>query len=470
MIFLLQWRWQLGLLLCCSAGVFAQVVPTGVLEKNPELRLQVDLPVVEMQGQTRQHFYLGQGNAAAVNRAVVERNWDILPDLLADYRQSADFEQTVHDYALGAWYRSQLRHGEAIALYRRILVQYPDADYLRFDLGVMLFEDRQYKEAAAHIQASKVGLAPELQEVARHYLQEMEKRAAIKPYVTANFEKNNNVNNASSAESLEWQGRTWHKSPDSLPKKAMGLRYGAGISKDINMYANHHASVSVELEGLHYWDNPDYNEQTLALSAGYKYQDVKQNLSLMPFAQRVWLDGQGYYQELGIRAAYNRRLNSQLSAHVGLHYSQKDYADTEIAKRFDSEISRLNLAYRYRFNPQWTLFGGADLTYDHTQAKENASLRYGIHMGLLAQTAQGAGGQISVRYAQRDFQAKENLLYGFARKDKEYYLQAAFWHQKMQYHGFMPKLHIHYHRIDSNMEALYSRDAVQSFISVEKSW
>lgn len=40
---------------------------------------------------------------------------------------------------------------EAVDLYRELLSERPDLVYPRFDLGVMLFEDKQYREALVQL-------------------------------------------------------------------------------------------------------------------------------------------------------------------------------------------------------------------------------------------------------------------------------------------------------------------------------
>ena len=76
---------------------------------------------------------------AQINRALIGRDWKTLEGLLAQYKAAPDRDAVLYDYALGALRRSQLRHDEAVSLYRGILAKHPDLAYPRFDLGVMLF-------------------------------------------------------------------------------------------------------------------------------------------------------------------------------------------------------------------------------------------------------------------------------------------------------------------------------------------
>ena len=69
---------------------------------------------------------------AQINRALIGRDWKILEGLLAQYKAAPDRDAVLYDYALGALRRSQLRHGEAVSLYRGILAKHPDLAYPRF--------------------------------------------------------------------------------------------------------------------------------------------------------------------------------------------------------------------------------------------------------------------------------------------------------------------------------------------------
>ena len=62
---------------------------------------------------------------AQINRALIGRDWKTLEGLLAQYKAAPDRDAVLYDYALGALRRSQLRHGEAVSLYRGIWQNIP---------------------------------------------------------------------------------------------------------------------------------------------------------------------------------------------------------------------------------------------------------------------------------------------------------------------------------------------------------
>ncbi|HHA3918262.1 TPA: hypothetical protein ACOB26_001366 [Neisseria gonorrhoeae] len=63
---------------------------------------------------------------------------------------------------------------EAADLYRELLSERPDLVYPRFDLGVMLFEDKQYREALVQLHRAEEVLPPDMRQLAREYIRQAE--------------------------------------------------------------------------------------------------------------------------------------------------------------------------------------------------------------------------------------------------------------------------------------------------------
>lgn len=437
------------------------------LEKTPDI---LPIPNVEVQVESNQtsKLNLGQGMVRDINQAIVTKNWQTLEELLKDYPSSNEYDVLLYQYALGAWYRSRLKHAQAIKVYQQMLMDNPDFHYVRFDLAIMLYENKQYDEAQAELIRVKSFLNTHMQGLVERYLEQIRQRKKADFDFHINYEKNDNVNNASSATHVQWGGRTWQKSAESLPQKATGVRYGMGVSKDIALQGNHYLNTNMDFRGVHYWDNPRYDEQTVSLGVGYKYQNINSHFSLSPFIDYTWFDDELYQREMGIKANFNRRINTRLNVGMGVQYFERYYDNERLAKLYDSHVNLINVGYRYALAPRILVFGGADVTNDNTKDKEQASVRYGLNMGILGEMDSGLGARVSVRYVKRNFEVPEQLLYGFTRRDDEYYLQTSWWHNKLHYKGFMPNLNISYRKVDSNMDDLYSRDGVQSFISIEK--
>ena len=403
-----------------------------------------------------------------INRAVIRQDWDALTDLLAQYRTRPDRDQILYDYALGALRRSQLRHDEAVALYRGIVLRQPDLAYPRFDLGVMLFENKQYREAAAELERAKPDLQPDMQQLADHYLKAVKDAQSWQPEASLQYEATDNVNSASATEIIEWGGRQWHKTADSLPQSAHGFRYGLGLSREINLGGHHFAYGNLSGDGVHYWDNREFNEQSVNLAAGYKNRSITRSFGIVPFAEQNWLGGSRYNRSFGAHADFSRRLNVRWRVMLNAGYVRKHYQDHRMAARYDAGMPLAGATLLYTAPKNWLFYGGADWSHDITKEAEQASVRKGVRLGMVKFFSDGLGLRANLRYTRRTFDAPGELVYRFIRKDREYQANASIWHDKIAWKGLVPHLNMRYLRTDSNMSGFYSRRNMQWFVSVEK--
>ena len=79
----------------------------------------------------------------AITLFLVQKNWQALKPLLTIYATQPQFDKILYQYALGALSRAEKNYSQAIELYQQIVHQNPELIYPRFDLGIMLFENKQ---------------------------------------------------------------------------------------------------------------------------------------------------------------------------------------------------------------------------------------------------------------------------------------------------------------------------------------
>ncbi|UOO82315.1 surface lipoprotein assembly modifier [Uruburuella testudinis] len=413
-----------------------------------------------------------RGNAALttelINRALVAQQWDLLAELLAVYPQAEGYDAMLYDYARGAWLRSQQRYPEAVALYRGIVAQQPNLAYPRFDLGVMLFENKQYREAAAELSRAEPDLAAPMQALVQRYQAAIAKQQGWQPNVNLQYEQTDNVNNASAEREILLGGTRFVKNEESLPQSAHGFRYGVGLAREVNVGGNHFVGADAGFDGVHYWDNQDYSEQSLNLSGAYRWRDFHQSAGIVPFVTQNWLGGSRYSRQFGATLEYSRRLNARWQASAAYTHMQRRYAEEAVAQRHNGALNQISATLMWQPASKWLLFGGADYSRDHTRDQSESSARNGGRIGAVY-AAPDWGARISLRYVLRDFEA-DNDFFGYPRRDKEYHAGAALWHNKLAWKGLVPKLNFRYLKIDSNIPAFYSRSSAQWFVSVEKQW
>lgn len=406
-----------------------------------------------------------------INQAVIDRRWDMLADLLALYRTLPAADTTLVRYAEGALMRSQNRHDEAVQRYRQIVAEHPDLDYVRLDLGLMLAEDKQYQEAAQELAVvAKADVAPPVRRLAEQVQKNLAETQSWQPSVDFQYAQTDNVNQASDRETIEWNGRQWRKTADSLPKSAHGFRYGVGVAREKNLGGHHFLYTHFNADGVHYWDNQDFNEQSLSAAAGYKWRNAAQTWGLVPFAEQNWLGGSRYNRLAGIKAEHSRRLSNRWQLALNGSFYQKRYRQHQTAERYDSNTLSTGATGIYQVSPDWAVYGGADWSGENTRERELASDRYGLRIGSAKTFANGLGLRANLHYARRLFKKEGSLVYLFKRQDNEYLADASLWHKALSYKGLTPKLNLRYLRIDSNMPGFYSRKSLQGFVSVEKAF
>ena len=413
-----------------------------------------------------------RGNAALttelINRALLAQQWDLLAELLAVYREAEGHDAVLYDYARGAWLRSQQRYPEAIALYRGIVARQPDLAYPRFDLGVMLFENKQYRAAAAELARAEPDLAAPMQALVQRYQAAMAQQQGWQPSANLQYEQTDNVNNASAEREVVLNGVRFVKNEESLPQSAHGFRYGVGVAREMNVGGNHFIGADAGVDGVHYWDNQEYSEQSLNLRGAYRWRDFHQSAGVVPFVTQNWLGGARYSRQFGSSLEYSRRLNARWQASGAYTHMQRRYAEEALAKRHDGALNQLSATLMWQPAAKWLLFGGADYSRDNARDNAESSERKGGRIGAVY-AAPSWGARTNLRYVLRDFEA-DNDFYGYPRRDKEYHAGAALWHNKLAWQGLVPKLNFRYLKIDSNMPSFYSRSSAQWFVSVEKAF
>jgi len=456
---------------CCitlSTPVLAQEVPPAqnvffqnIPQIQPELLLNqpdIDTP---NPAPTKENSSLEE----RINFAIIHKDWLELEKLLGQYRTATNFDPTLYDYGLGALYRHQGRQKEAITLYRQILARQPDLHYPRFDLAMMLYEDKRYAEAKTELETAAPYLAPPLQSLVGQVLASIKKSQEWQPNFNLSYESTDNVNQASDIRELVVGEATFIRSDDSLPQEAHGIRYNVGAAKEKNIMGNHYAYTSIDTEGVNYWDNSDYSELTLQANLGYRHKNIERSWGAVAIAGQNLLGGSQYNQNYGLTLEYNRKISDQWQISGNLSHIQKRYTDDDLASYYDGHANSTAWILLYQPKPRWLVYAGADFMRDDLADQAESSDRQGIRGGM-AFSGENISVRSSLRYAQRDFK-EDNFFYGEKRKDDEYQFSTTLGHKKFNWKGFTPKLNYEYKKIDSNLP-LYERSNSTFFVKVDK--
>lgn len=458
---------------CCialSTTAIAQESPptqTVFFEKTPQIQPELLLNQPSLNTPNIAPLAEGSSLEKSINFAIVSKDWQKLEELLAKYRTTVNFDAILYNYGLGALYRHQGRQKEAITLYQKLLERQPDLYYPRFDLAMMLYEDKRYAEAKVQLETAEPYLAPALQALVSQILSSIKKSQEWQPTLNFSYESTDNVNQASDLKELVIGEATFIRSDDSLPQDAHGIRYEIGATQEKNLEGNHYIYKNIDLGGVSYWDNSDYSELTLQSNLGYRYKDIKQSWGVITTVEQNLLGGGRYNKNYAATLEYSRQISDQWQVSSSFTHLQKRYEGDDLANYYNGHANSTAWILLYQPKPRWLIYVGTDLMRDDLKDQAESSDRYGIRGGMAF-----SGNEISLRssfrYAQRDFKA-DNFFYGEKRKDDEYQFSTTLGHRKLSWKGFTPKLNYEYQKIDSNL-SLYERSNSIAFVKVDKSF
>ncbi|MEH8027576.1 surface lipoprotein assembly modifier [Gallibacterium anatis] len=401
-----------------------------------------------------------------IQSAILQQQWALLPRLLRQYQQQGHYDPALYHYALAAYYFNTLQYDKAILHYQTLLDLHPEVIYPRFDMAVIFFENYQYLQAKQQFERLMLKADGKLKTLIEAYLQEIEHRQQWQPYVNFQYVKTDNVNNASSEREITINGKPLVKDEESLPQSAQGVRYAFELERIKNITGNHFWQTTLGYNGVYYWDNQYYNEQTLHFSLGYMWRDAQFIGKIIPFVEQNWFGVHRYNHQFGVKLFSQIQLSEHWLWQNRLANMRKHYADTSLADRYNGNENTVSTTIIWQDNTHWQSWLNLELVSDRLKEKSSSSLKWASGFGITYYQKQW-GTQINVRYIDRHF-ADHHYLMHLKRHDREYQLNGTIWYQKLSWKGFLPQLHIRYQRINSNIPAFYSRKNQELFFTIEK--
>lgn len=402
--------------------------------------------------------------------ALVKKQWDLVIQILDIYKQIPDHDQPLYQYATAGYLRNQNKHTQSLAYYERMLQDNPELHYVRMDYMIVLFENKQLKQALEQINILKTkNLHQSYQDLLIAYESAILKAKKIKFNVNMNYENTDNVNNASNIEYIQLGGLQFKRNQESLPQKASGISYDISISKLDNIKGNHFLSTRLSLDGTYYFDNHDYNEETLTLDTAYQYRNIRHYFKLQPFFDYTRFNQTSYRHQLGIISDYSYSFLPNWQSSFSTYYSQQFYTSEQVAKLYDGHSIGTSITQFWFPTQHQAVFLGADVHHRHTKSLDERSIRHGLRLGTQSEW-QNIAGRLDLRYGIREFKYPHFFFKHITRQDDELQLQTTVWLPKFHWHGYNPALNYQYSKIESNIPVLYNRNNQRWFISIDKNF
>lgn len=360
--------------------------------------------------------------------------------------------------AMLAWRERNM--AQAIDDYRQLIAHQPRLVNARLQLAIILFQDQQNETSADQfekLQAEK--LSPSLKQLIAYYRNALQQRSQWQFDFGITYLADSNVNNAPKAGS---QYKNWKSSEQ--PERADGVGYNLSLSKKFLLNQGFQWRIETDLQGKYYWNNHKYNELSLRFGTGLAYQNLKTEISLLPFVEKFLYAGgenardnhlHSYTNSWGAELGLSHWLTPNWKVSSNIEYGKNHYPS-----RQDLNGHYYNLSNSLYFIPRsdYFFFVGADYYRKTTEKKSNQFDRKMLRLGWGQDWKWGISTRLSLNYAWRYY--AEPILhkpifflpdfYQIRQKNKEYGVNLMLWHRALHWQGITPKLTWSYQKVKSN--------------------
>lgn len=354
----------------------------------------------------------------------------------------------VWAFALQA--KFERRYDKAIRLYRNLLARYPDIDFIRLQLAITFFENKDNDSAEQQfrkLQTSQT-LSYEFQHLVEAYLKQLQTRDDWRFTTALSYLDEKNINNAPEA------GTRIGNWTASKPESAQGFSYGLVAQKTWSLPQGWFSEYRFSGFGKRFWNNAKYDELSLRNSVGLGYRNIDLTLAILPFYEQQFYSGGNNAASHGL-ARYANASGLQLENHVQLsthwrlythvEYKINHYHEKSDANGYDGTI---NNTLFYIPSPEQYGFIGTEYQYAHRRTQSLSYQRYAGYLGWGYEWNVGLSSLIRIGYAEKHYQGKDFWL--IQQTDHDYFGSLTLWHRDLYFYGLTPKLTWLYQRTDSN--------------------
>lgn len=405
----------------------------------------------------------------ALNLAIISRNWGAVREILPVYRQTANRDQVLVDYAQGALYAGDGEYKKAIALYRKMIADNPNLSRVRMDLAILLYADKQ--DIAARDQFVKLRSEPSNDAVINgtidQFLKNIDERSAWSFDASLSYLHDDNVNNASKSPTIRSGRLTFKKRPEALPQTGRGFEFSFGADRDFNIAGSSYISFDADTSGKIYWNNHDYDDINFNISSGYKYKDARNIAGIAPFARWRVIGGKAYSHTTGFSLHGSRWVspNWQISS-----YNEMGWEKSNVNKNTPTEkqlYTSLNALWAPKSSQYFMV--GANLYNDDTGIPASSYLRPGTTFVWNQDWSFGGiSSRLNLGYGHRHY--KGMSYFGVKRKDNEFNTGVTLWKRDWHYWGITPKIAFRFNKVNSNIKDMYSYDKATVFLKFDKTF
>lgn len=420
-----------------------------------------------------------------LNQAMLREDWETIISIMKFYPQMQGRDIILEGYVKGALERHHGDYQTAISTYREITDSHPELDYVKLEMATAMFDNRQYTDAEEILKAlADTPLDIAAQRDIYMYRKAIAKQNEWNFHVNVGRVFDNNVNSANSDEYLYLpqhpvyitEGKVsvsddviwipFGKDRDSKPYKDWGTRYGLSAGKEKNISGNSYVTFSAGVNGEIFDQYKDYNDNTVFLTTGYKYQNARHWVKFAPLINKRWWGSSSYSTSGGGSVEYGYRPTNLWQLSVSETYLEQRY-DNNKYKGYNGQSHIISAQVSHSFNDNFAVFGNISYKKEVTREKAYGSRYPYATLGTYARVGQWIAGNTSVTYGKQFYSAPYAVFANMDRNDKQYSVNASVWKPEFDIVGMRPKLNFSYQNVKSSIRP-YTRNQSQFALTLSR--
>lgn len=378
-------------------------------------------------------------------------------DMLEALDASTDGNEQVR-FLRGLVAMRQGEHRKAIAIFRSILVNHPQAVRVRLELARAFFTVKDYQNADRQFRAVRAGnLPPAVQANIDAYLAQIRMSKDWSYSVSVALAPDTNINGASTSREVDIYGLPFRLSDDARQKSGVGAAIDASVEYALRIAPNGRLRLGAALQ-RHEYGGTQFDDMTLALQAGPRFVFPKWDVSLLGTGSRRWYGGEAYASSLGSRIEATHYIGPRtvLNGTVGIMHIEDERDDDRSRWIYSASLGAVRQLSQTSLV---TLRLGAN----RQNAAENAYSNWSgvISAGYYRELPAGFSVYLEPSFSFTGYDAPL-LAFGKARSDKVGTLTAAVLNRRIVFWRFSPRLAYSYTRANSNIDLYdYNRHRVE---------
>lgn len=409
--------------------------------------------------------------------ALVSGNKGVLPVYIQLYERTPNYDKSLTEWAKAMLQRDEDLN-KSVASYRSLSANFPDNNYIRFQLAETLFYNQEFEAAKSQFERLRASPSAQPQDVAvfDKYIEAINNKDDWNFSFGMTFLNDKNLANSAKQGTTATLPNGATVSYNSPRQEGQGISVWTGLDKRWSLANGKYLALDSGLSTKYYWDNKRYNDVNARLGLGVGYSDARFDISFTPYIEKRWYGGglnettealKKYSNTYGGNLAMSYWINQNVRYSAFYDYAYEMYDRLRYSKLYNGAVHSLTNSVMYMPSARQYWSVSLDFTRKHARDKTNAYERIGTRLTWGQEWPFGINTSATVGVAKRLY--KSRTFFGKRQDNDEYSTSLSLWHKKFHYAGFTPRITWSYTKTISNIP-IYSYDKSQIFFDVTKSF